>query len=108
MTSEHVPSVLMGPAPLMVQGSQGESQGHYLLGLKILNSLVSEMNQPTPGRTLTQHRKIAVSFRDQVGARTATELDPAEGAPCVIQCKKDPAFVKTRRINTLKYHVVAQ
>ena len=37
---------------------------HYLLGLKILNMLVTECNQPTPGRTLTQHRKIAVSFRD--------------------------------------------
>ncbi len=23
------------------------------------------MNQPTPNRTLTQHRKVAVSFRDQ-------------------------------------------
>jgi hypothetical protein len=38
---------------------------HYLLGLKILHALVSEMNSPTAGRTLTQHRKIAVSFRDQ-------------------------------------------
>uniref|UniRef100_A0A061RU54 Ran-binding protein n=1 Tax=Tetraselmis sp. GSL018 TaxID=582737 RepID=A0A061RU54_9CHLO len=37
---------------------------HYFLGLKILSMLVSECNQPTPGRTLTQHRKIAVSFRD--------------------------------------------
>mmetsp|Transcript_25560 Transcript_25560/g.71479 ORF Transcript_25560/g.71479 Transcript_25560/m.71479 type:complete len:1067 (+) Transcript_25560:187-3387(+) len=37
---------------------------HYMLGLKILNMLVTECNQPTPGRTLTQHRKIAVSFRD--------------------------------------------
>ena len=49
-----------------LQGSQGESQGHYLLGLRILNMLVTEMNLPTPGRTLTQHRKVAVSFRDQV------------------------------------------
>lgn len=40
------------------------SPGHYLLGLKILNMLVTEMNTATPGRTLTQHRKIAVSFRD--------------------------------------------
>ena len=43
---------------------QGPSPPHYLLGLKILNMLVSEMNNPTPGRSLTQHRKIAVSFRD--------------------------------------------
>ena len=39
-------------------------QGHYLLGLRILNLLVTEMNQPTQGRTLTQHRKLAVAFRD--------------------------------------------
>jgi hypothetical protein len=43
---------------------QGPSPPHYLLGLKILNMLVAEMNNPTPGRSLTQHRKIAVSFRD--------------------------------------------
>ena len=42
----------------------GASQGHYLLGLRILNLLVTEMNQPTTGRTLTQHRKLAVAFRD--------------------------------------------
>ena len=42
---------------------QGGSQAHYLLGLRILNSLVSEMNAPTAGRSLTQHRKIAVNFR---------------------------------------------
>ena len=27
--------------------------------------LVAEFNQPIPGRTLTQHRKMSVSFRDQ-------------------------------------------
>ena len=26
--------------------------------------LVAEFNQPTPGRTMTQHRKLAVAFRD--------------------------------------------
>ena len=51
-----------------LQGSAG-SPGHYLLGLRVLNMLVLEMNQPTPGRTLTQHRKIAVSFRDLVRTR---------------------------------------
>lgn len=39
-------------------------QKHYFLGLKILNMLVAEFNQPIPGRTLTQHRKLAVTFRD--------------------------------------------
>jgi hypothetical protein len=29
------------------------SPGHYLLGLKILNMLVVEMNLPTPGRSLS-------------------------------------------------------
>ncbi|KAL4457497.1 hypothetical protein ABPG75_012362 [Micractinium tetrahymenae] len=47
------------------RGTTGGSQAHYLLGLRILNMLVSEMNSPTAGRSLTQHRKIAVNFRDQ-------------------------------------------
>lgn len=34
------------------------------VGLKIFNQLATEMNQPTPGRSLTLHRKTAVSFRD--------------------------------------------
>jgi hypothetical protein len=37
--------------------------GHYLLGLRILNTLVSEMNVATPGRTLTQQVRVcAVSL----------------------------------------------
>lgn len=40
------------------------SLDHFFLGLKILNQLVAELNQPNPGRSLTQHRKTAVSFRD--------------------------------------------
>jgi exportin-7 len=40
------------------------SLDHHLLGLRVLNQLVAEMNQPLPGRSLTQHRKCAVSFRD--------------------------------------------
>lgn len=38
---------------------------HKMIGLKLFNSLVDEMNTPIPGRTLTLHRKAAVSFRDQ-------------------------------------------
>ncbi|GAB2277715.1 hypothetical protein Dimus_012418 [Dionaea muscipula] len=38
---------------------------HYAIGLKILNQLVSEMNQPNPGLPTTQHRRAAYSFRDQ-------------------------------------------
>lgn len=37
---------------------------HHIIGLKILNQLIEEMNTPTNGRTLTAHRKTAVSFRD--------------------------------------------
>ena len=39
-------------------------QGHYLLGLRVLHMLVAEFNQPTAGRTMTLHRKLAVAFRD--------------------------------------------
>ncbi|PNT70346.1 exportin-7 isoform X3 [Brachypodium distachyon] len=41
------------------------SQDHYLIGLKILNFLVMEMNQATSAMPLTLHRKIATSFKDQ-------------------------------------------
>eukprot|EP00580_Thalassiosira_gravida_P016865 CAMPEP_0201660514 /NCGR_PEP_ID=MMETSP0494-20130426/3148_1 /ASSEMBLY_ACC=CAM_ASM_000839 /TAXON_ID=420259 /ORGANISM="Thalassiosira gravida, Strain GMp14c1" /LENGTH=1109 /DNA_ID=CAMNT_0048138419 /DNA_START=380 /DNA_END=3709 /DNA_ORIENTATION=+ len=55
--------------------------GHCILGLKILNQLVDELNIPTSGRTLTQHRKTSVSFRDlclfkvfQLGLTTLKQL----------------------------------
>ncbi|XP_023537152.1 exportin-7-like isoform X1 [Cucurbita pepo subsp. pepo] len=38
---------------------------HYTIGLKILNQLVSEMNQPNQGFPSTNHRRVACSFRDQ-------------------------------------------
>ncbi|KAL4292157.1 hypothetical protein GQ457_14G020780 [Hibiscus cannabinus] len=44
--------------------SQGTSE-HYAIGLRILNQLVSEINQPNPGLPSTQHRRVACSFRDQ-------------------------------------------
>lgn len=54
---------------------------HCVLGLKILNQLVDELNIPTTGRTLTQHRKTSVSFRDvsllkvfQLGLTTLKQL----------------------------------
>ena len=37
---------------------------HCIIGLKILTALVSEMNHQTERRIITQHRKVAVSFRD--------------------------------------------
>ncbi|GJP36962.1 hypothetical protein CLOM_g1463 [Closterium sp. NIES-68] len=43
--------------------AQGTAE-HFFLGLKIFNQLVAEMNQPSPGRSLTFHRKTACSFRD--------------------------------------------
>ncbi|KAI4356227.1 hypothetical protein L6164_000266 [Bauhinia variegata] len=39
--------------------------GHYAIGLKILNQLVSEMNQVNPALSATHHRRVACSFRDQ-------------------------------------------
>lgn len=60
---------------------------HCILGLKILNQLVDELNIPTAGRTLTQHRKTSVSFRDvslftvfQLGLTTLKQLQT--GAIC--------------------------
>ncbi|XP_021857908.1 uncharacterized protein [Spinacia oleracea] len=38
---------------------------HYAIGLKILNQLVSEINQPSSGLPATHHRRVACSFRDQ-------------------------------------------
>lgn len=49
---------------LLEKASREASQEQYFLGLKMLQMMVSEMNSPTAGRTLTQHRKVAVSFRD--------------------------------------------
>lgn len=41
------------------------SPEHTLVGIKLLISLVDEMNTLNAGRSLTAHRKSAVSFRDQ-------------------------------------------
>ncbi|CAL5039684.1 unnamed protein product [Urochloa decumbens] len=41
------------------------SQDHYFIGLKILNNLVTEMNQTNPAMPVSLHRKIASSFKDQ-------------------------------------------
>jgi exportin-7 len=37
---------------------------HCLIGLRILNDLVTEMNYKSKNRSMTQQRKVAVSFRD--------------------------------------------
>ena len=37
---------------------------HCVIGLRLLSELVGEMNFKTRNRSLTQHRKVAVSFRD--------------------------------------------
>lgn len=64
---------------------------HCVLGLKILNQLVDELNIPSLGRTLTQHRKTSVSFRDvcllkvfQLGLTTLKQLQT--GAICKYHC----------------------
>jgi exportin-7 len=41
------------------------SVDHNIIGMRLLYSLVDEMNTVTPGKTITVHRKCAVSFRDQ-------------------------------------------
>ncbi|WJX11071.1 hypothetical protein P8452_01723 [Trifolium repens] len=42
-----------------------QAQHHYAIGLRILNQLVSEINQHTVGLHATRHRRIASSFRDK-------------------------------------------
>ena len=42
---------------------QGNTEQH-IIGLRIMMNLVEEMNIPITGRTMTHHRKTAVSFRD--------------------------------------------
>jgi exportin-7 len=58
---------------------------HCILGLKLLNQLVDELNIPTSGRTLTHHRKTSVSFRDvslfkvfQLGLTTLRQLQTGQ------------------------------
>ena len=41
------------------------SPAHAAIGLALLSELVGEMGRPTKGRTLTQQRKVATSFRDR-------------------------------------------
>ncbi|XP_059289211.1 uncharacterized protein LOC132042703 isoform X2 [Lycium ferocissimum] len=42
-----------------------QTASRYAIGLKILNQLVSEMNQASPEFPSAQHRRVACSFRDQ-------------------------------------------
>lgn len=46
------------PAVLQASGA------HTIIGLRLLYELVDEMNHKTQKRAFTQHRKVAVSFRD--------------------------------------------
>lgn len=66
--------------------SQNNS-GVYLLGLKILNALVMEMNTPSGGYSLIVQRKTAVSFRDtallsifNIGLTSLRQLHEGGGA----------------------------
>ncbi|CAL5227709.1 g10719 [Coccomyxa viridis] len=60
---DHFKTIVDDAKTLLAKGSSG-LPGHYLLGLRILHMLVAEFNQPTAGRTMTLHRKLAVAFRD--------------------------------------------
>lgn len=69
---------------------QEGSWAHYGLGLRLLGAMVQEANSPTPHRTLTQHRKVAVGFRDacllqifQLSLRALEEL-PGTGPGAVL------------------------
>ena len=64
MEDDKYRSIIDDARAFLDKGARELSQPHYLVGLRIISGVVSEMNNPVPGRTLTQHRKIAVSFRD--------------------------------------------
>ena len=64
---------------------------HCILGLRILNQLVDELNIPTSGRALTHHRKTSVSLRDislltvfQLGLTTLRQIQT--GAISKFEC----------------------
>ena len=63
MADIHEEDILLHKMQLVLRDGH-VTQGHYLLGLRILHMLVAEFNQPTAGRTMTLHRKLAVAFRD--------------------------------------------
>ena len=73
---------------------------HCILGLKILNQLVDELNIPTTGCTLTQHRKTSVSFRDvcllkvfQLGLTTLKQLQTRSiSTYAIFEIKKNSHF----------------
>jgi exportin-7 len=73
---------------------------HCIMGLKILNQLVDELNIPTAGRTLTQHRKTSVSFRDvsllkvfQLGLTTLKQLQTGAICTCSLPTSASLFFV---------------
>jgi len=51
---------LVAEAPRFLQ----ETVAHCVIGLRLLHDLVAEMNYKNKNRTMTQHRKVAVAFRD--------------------------------------------
>jgi len=49
---------------LLARARRSGDRAAYGASLRALTALVTEFNTPTPGRTLTAHRKAAVAFRD--------------------------------------------
>ena len=49
---------------LLARSRRAGDRAAYGAALRGLTALVTEFNTPTPGRTLTAHRKAAVAFRD--------------------------------------------
>ena len=89
-------------------------QKRYFLGLKLLNSSVAEFNKPTPNRSGSQHRRLAVHFRDNAlfsvfelamaamqqlktstnnhDLRKQVSLVPANPKPCLLGCPQEALF----------------
>jgi exportin-7 len=84
---------------------QSNNPNMAVVGMQILNSVINEMNTLTSRKSLTQHRKIAVSFRDSalrsifetgIAALTEIQRNPsgfpekfsAEALNLVLNCLK--------------------
>eukprot|EP01094_Clydonella_sp_ATCC50884_P029368 TRINITY_DN917_c0_g1_i2.p1 TRINITY_DN917_c0_g1~~TRINITY_DN917_c0_g1_i2.p1 ORF type:complete len:1062 (-),score=321.85 TRINITY_DN917_c0_g1_i2:240-3425(-) len=53
-------------APDMIQRFMNSREEHQILALRILRSVLQQMNKRYGGDTIARHRKIAISFRDNV------------------------------------------
>ena len=86
---------------------------HLVLGLQLLATLVTEMNGSANTRSLTQHRKVAGSFRDlallsilQLGLTTLQQLQTGALAATGDDAKRAQEEALTLVLNCLSYDFI--